>query len=360
MTRIFWGVMGEGLGHVTRTLAVIEHLRGCEVHLFSSGRALAFLRDAGYPHTHRLEGLTFRYKGARVAKWASLGGAARFFLRSRVRNVRRILDETDRLRPALMVTDFEPSMPLAASQRAVPLLSVDNQHRFSHCSVPDLPLWLRWYAKLVGTYIRVALGQPREVIVSTFCPEYLQPTSRRVVLVPSIIRSAVAALTPTDEGFVLAYARGSIRDRLLACLEPLDRSCVVYGASPAASHENLRCKPLSPDFIRDLARCSCVVSTAGHQLISEAGYLGKPILAIPEPGQYEQYVNAFYLEKVNGGVQCDWRQLTPERVRRFVTSSEPRPRRIANGAAEVARVIQRQLQGAPRSGIVPVARKAYV
>lgn len=360
MTRIFWGVMGEGLGHVTRTLAVIEHLRGAEVHLFSSGQALAFLREAGYPHAHRIEGLVFRYKGARVAKWASLRGATGFFLRSRTRNVRRILDMADRLRPALMVTDFEPSMPIAARHQAVPLLSVDNQHRFSHCRVPDLPLGLRWYAKLVGGYIRFALGQPRGVIVSTFCPEYLQPISRRVILVPSIIRSAVAALTPTDEGFVLAYARASIRDRLLACLGPLDRSCVVYGASPAASHENLRCKPLSPDFVRDLARCSCVVATAGHQLISEAGYLGKPILAIPEPGQYEQYVNAFFLEKVKGGARCDWRQLTPESVRRFVTGSEPRPRRTANGAAEVARLIQAELRGVPRSGIVPRAREVFL
>ena len=359
MTRIFWGVMGEGLGHVTRTLAVIEHLRGCEVHLFSSGQALAFLRDAGYPHAHQLEGLVFRYKGARVAQWASLRGAARFFLRSRARNVRRILEETDRLRPDLMITDFEPSMPIAARQRALPLLSVDNQHRFSHCSVLALPLGLRWYAKLVGGYIRVALGQPRGVIVSTFCPEYLQPTSNRVVLVPSVIRSAVATLTPTDEGFVLAYARASIRDRLLACLEPLDRPCVVYGVAPDESRGKLRCKPLSPDFVRDLARCRCVVSTAGHQLISEAGYLGKPILAIPEPGQYEQYVNAFYLEKTNGGARCDWRDLTPELIRRFVTGSEPRPRRTANGAVEVARVIQSQLREARQSGIVPRAREAF-
>ena len=39
MKRIFWGVMGEGLGHVTRTLAVIEHLPDCEVHIFTSGKA---------------------------------------------------------------------------------------------------------------------------------------------------------------------------------------------------------------------------------------------------------------------------------------------------------------------------------
>lgn len=359
MRRIFWGVMGEGLGHVTRTLAVTEHLVDCEVHIFTSGKALAYLEASGYPHLHRLEGLEFRYKHARVAQCASLRGAIEFFLRSRPRNVRSILAAADRLAPDLMVTDFEPSMPVAARQGNLPLLSVDNQHRFSHCSVLDLPLGLRWYARLVGSYIRLALGQPQAAIVSTFCPEYLQPNSHGTILVPAIIRSAVAEQTPSDAGFVLAYVRDSIRERLLDCLEALDLPCVVYGVPPTARRGNLLVKPISPEFVNDLAKCRCVISTAGHQLISEACYLGKSLMAIPEPGQYEQYVNAFYLEKIGGGLRCDWKSLTPEAVRRFVSRRVIRSRRTTNGAPEVARLIRAQLQEFPRPSALPVAQEAF-
>ncbi len=347
MKRIFWGVMGEGLGHVTRTLAVIEHLPECEVHIFTSGQALAYLAGTAYPHLHAIEGLMFRYRNGRVAQCASLRGAVSFFLRSRARNVRQILDAADRLQPELFVTDFEPSLPGAARRWGGPLVSIDNQHRFSHCSVRDLPLGLRCYAKFVGQYIRCAMGQPRVAVISTFSPEYLRPAAANAVVVGSVIRPAVEVLQPSDEGFVLAYVRDSIRAPLLACLHQLDRRSVVYGASPEECRGRVEARPLSPDFVHDLARCACVVSTAGHQLISEAHCLGKPLLAIPEPGQYEQYINAFYLEKVGGGRRCNLTSLSTRLVQDFVDSAAPRPRRAARGAEEVAKILRTQMEATP-------------
>jgi uncharacterized protein (TIGR00661 family) len=224
---------------------------------------------------------------------------------------------------------------------------VDNQHRFSHCSLRDLPWGLRCYAYFVGQYIHWALGRPKTAIVSTFCPEYLRPTADNAVLVGPVIRPAVAAIQPVDEGFVLAYARDSIRGPLLAALQRLDRRCVVYGARPEECRGPVEARPLSPEFVRDLARCTCVVSTAGHQLISEACCLGKPMLAVPEPGQYEQYINAFYLEKVGAGRRCELPALSPQRVRDFADSAAPRPPRPASGAAEVAKIIRGELLGSP-------------
>jgi uncharacterized protein (TIGR00661 family) len=117
-------------------------------------------------------------------------------------------------------------------------------------------------------------------------------------------------------------------------------------------------KPLSPEFVHDLARCACVVSTAGHQLISEACFLGKPMLAIPEPGQYEQYINAFYLEKVGGGRRCDLKALSPRLVQDFADSAAPRPRRSANGAAEVAKIIRAEL-ASPVSAVLTQTQEAF-
>jgi uncharacterized protein (TIGR00661 family) len=360
MKRIFWGVMGEGLGHVTRTLAVIEHLPECEVHIFTSGKALAYLTGTAYPHLHAIDGLMFRYRNGRVAQLASLRGAVSFFLQSRARNVRQILTAADRLQPELLVTDFEPSLPVVARRSGLPLVSVDNQHRFSHCSVRDLPWGLRCYAMLVGQYIRRAMGQPRVAVISTFCPEYLRSTAENAVVVDSVIRPAVAALPTVDEGFVVAYVRDSIRAPLLACLHQLDRRSVVYGAAAEECRGPVEARPLSPDFVHDLARCAGVVSTAGHQLISEAYCLGKPMLVIPEPGQYEQYINAFYLEKVGGGRRCDLTSLSPHLVQDFVDSATPRPRRSASGAAEVAKIIRAELFASPVSDLLSqIPREAF-
>lgn len=74
---------------------------------------------------------------------------------------------------------------------------------------------------------------------------------------------------------------------------------------------------------------------------------GKPMLAIPEPGQYEQYINAFYLEKVGAGRRCELPALSPQRVRDFADSAMPHAPRPASGAADVAKIIGGELLGSP-------------
>jgi len=53
------------------------------------------------------------------------------------------------------------------------------------------------------------------------------------------------------------------------------------------------------NFLRDMAACKGLVSTAGFESICEAMYLGKPVMVIPVQGQYEQACNA--LDTVNSG-----------------------------------------------------------
>ncbi|MEM6729994.1 MAG: glycosyltransferase family protein, partial [Myxococcota bacterium] len=46
--RILYGVVGEGMGHATRSRVIIDHLlsRGHEVHVVVSGRAHRFLTES--------------------------------------------------------------------------------------------------------------------------------------------------------------------------------------------------------------------------------------------------------------------------------------------------------------------------
>ena len=42
--KIFYGLAGEGLGHASRTLAMLDELNDFEVHLFTFGKAYDFLK----------------------------------------------------------------------------------------------------------------------------------------------------------------------------------------------------------------------------------------------------------------------------------------------------------------------------
>lgn len=54
------------------------------------------------------------------------------------------------------------------------------------------------------------------------------------------------------------------------------------------------------DFVKNLENCYCVISTAGHTLISEAFYCGVPIFAMPLPSFDQNYCAKFIKENEVG------------------------------------------------------------
>ncbi len=54
-------------------------------------------------------------------------------------------------------------------------------------------------------------------------------------------------------------------------------------------------------FFNDLGSCKAVLANGGFTLISESIYLKKPVLSIPVKGQFEQILNAIYLERLGYG-----------------------------------------------------------
>ena len=79
----------------------------------------------------------------------------------------------------------------------------------------------------------------------------------------------------------------------------------------------LRFKPFSEKgFIDDLRTAAGVVASAGFTLMGEAVYLGRPMLALPVRAQFEQILNARYLEKLGFGKSA--KKLETEVVQSFV------------------------------------------
>src|SRR4029079_9685598 len=86
--------------------------------------------------------------------------------------------------------------------------------------------------------------------------------------------------------------------------------CRIYGMRPggteAASDGALSFLPFSEaGFIADLANCRAVIAGGGFTLMGEAVYLHKPMLALPLEGQFEQALNARYLEREGFGMCAD-------------------------------------------------------
>ena len=77
----------------------------------------------------------------------------------------------------------------------------------------------------------------------------------------------------------------------------------MYGLRRDAVQGNCVIRNFSEQgFARDLASARAVVTNGGLSLIHEAIYLHKPILSVPVKHQFEQEMNARYLEEYGYGL----------------------------------------------------------
>ena len=135
---------------------------------------------------------------------------------------------------------------------------------------------------------------------------------------------------------------------MLEAISRIPTKFTVYGAKDSPLRRCLggynplfTFKPLGPGFVDDLVSCRALISSAGNQLITEARYLKKPCLVIPEPKQYEQYVNAFYVDYLGFGRGCDIKDLTDSAVRDFLFGFQGRfDDDLPNGVLDVVKAIK--------------------
>jgi len=345
---IFYGVNGEGLGHVSRALFVIEHLPATtQVHVFTYGRAYEYLTRQQYPYLYKIEGMLFSFKHGKVDYLRSTRDLIWFMMTNK--NQGPIIELAQELKPSLFISDFEPSIPRVAHALRKPLLSVDNQHRFVYRDMTDLPFSLRAYGWGCGLFAKWIVPKPDQAIVSTFHYDQLGPSTKTRIFANGLMKKSLEEIDPKKGDFVLVYCRESISDELIKVLEKTRGiRYKIYGVPQGrfekpATGEFEFCE-LGPNFVEDLANCRCLVGSAGNQLISEARFLGKPILAIPEPLQFEQSVNAFYVTKLRLGLGIALHQLTPQVVEEFVCNSDGTNDRVPNGVHTVVEVIEQYLK----------------
>jgi uncharacterized protein (TIGR00661 family) len=307
MARILFGVHGTGHGHAIRALTLARHFAEHEFLFISHGTGANLLKpefpvvDCPNPETP--------IRGHRVAFAATLWAGLR--VKSRAHRIKhRILEIMDHFQPDVTMTDYEYFVPQVARQVGVPCLSVDHQHVITCCRHP-VP-WRYFPSYLATRWAVVSMfSQATDYLaISFFRPEVL-PGVRAKVL-PPLLRESVLARQPRDGGHVVAYQGYATFKRFFPFLSAIPSPVLVYGFNAEGTEGNLHFKKNSEDgFLDDLASCRYVVCGGSHTLLSEALYYGKPVISFPIKGAFEQFLNAFYLEKLGYG--------------RYFTGFHPRP-----------------------------------
>jgi uncharacterized protein (TIGR00661 family) len=305
--RILYGVVGEGMGHATRSKVVIEHLveQGHKVKIVVSGRAYDYLKRH-FDDVVEIKGLTIRYSGGAMERQASLLQNVLLSPSMLFQNAASYVDDVRHFKPKIVFSDFDSYAFFFARRFKLPIVSIDNQqiiHKCKHSS--EITKGVAADYRATRAFVKAKLpGCDHYLITSFFTPPIRPKFEDRVTLVPPILRREILEAEPTRGGHVLVYQTSTSDKALLAELNRLrDRSFVVYGLRRDAVQGNCVLRNFSEQaFVKDLASARAVVTNGGLSLIHESIYLKKPILSVPVRHQFEQEMNARYLEQYDYGL----------------------------------------------------------
>lgn len=351
--RILYGVVGEGMGHAIRSKVVCEHLvaSGHEVKIVVSGRAHALLA-ANFRDVVEIKGLTIRYVDNRMDRDGTLARnmlAAPWMLAA---NVGVYLDRVASFRPDAVISDFDSFAYFFGKRHRLPILSIDNQQIISRCKLGKFAKQgLEVDYQMTKAFVRAKLPACDHYAVTTFFfPPVRKRYAKDTTLVPPILRRAVldAKKRARLGEHVLVYQTSTSDTRLVDELNAVQgEKFVVYGLRKSARRGNCTLKDFSEDgFVEDLATARAVVSNGGLTLLGEAVYLGKPIFSVPVGNQYEQILNARYLEELGYGLAAD--RIEADVLRLFLRESPKYAARVAkhrqDGNREIFEVVDRVLE----------------
>ena len=328
--RILYGAVGEGLGHATRSRVVAAHLleQGHEVKMAASGRAYPYLQEH-LPDVEEIWGTSFVLEHGTVNAWKTLTTNVRGGVRGVPADWRRGAEVARSFAPDLVITDFDGFAYLFGKSHRKPVLSVDNIQMVDRCKHDgEILRGIHGDYREARTFVHAKLGRASHYVITTFFRPPLR--KERTTLVPSLLRPEILAAEPERGDHLLVYGR--ISEASIAALEASGVRSHVYGArdglTEAVQEGSLSYRPFANEaFIDDLRTARGVVGSAGYSLMSEAVYLRKPMLALPLAGQFEQEMNARYLERLGFGTAA--RALDEAALERFLVREDEHERALA-------------------------------
>jgi uncharacterized protein (TIGR00661 family) len=286
----------------------------------ASGRATDFLAKR-FHGVNRIHGLHMIYEENRVRRGKTLWSNVLTGATGTPKNIAAYFELIKDFKPEVVISDFESWAYFYAKLHRLPILSIDNMQIINRCTLPkEIIEGHEAEFQVTKTFIKTKLPFCDHYFITTF----FKPPIRKpdTTLVPPILRPEILAAKSTAGEHLLVYQTGEGNDGLADILQKTGLECRIYGMRRDIKEEqvegNLRYRPFSETvFIDDLASSRGVLAGGGFTLMGEAVYLHKPMLAVPLEHQFEQVLNARYLEHEGFGRGAD-RLTDPGAVKAFV------------------------------------------
>ncbi len=315
--RMMFCVLGEGRGHMTQAMAVKEMAEAAGHQLaavtlgVSAQRPIpAYFEAAMKAPVRQLPTLEFKYKNNRsVSNAATLAGLV-LNLPKYARILRQLDNIVREARPEVILNFFEPMAAFFAltRRRCPPVVALGHQFMFEHPGHVRAPqLWKQQLG--LKAYTRIVGARATKLALSFY--EAPDSPENRIIVGPPMLRKQLFELKSNPNGdFVLVYLLNhGYAEQIIRWSEknPGTKLHCFYD-KPGAPGEERHSPSLSfhrldgEKFLKMMAECRHVVSTAGFESVCEAAWLGKPLFLVPVENHIEQQLNALDAQQFGIGI----------------------------------------------------------
>lgn len=295
--KILIGICDIGMGHFNRQACIIKELLKYDVDLLltytDNNKELL---DGRYPDIPKVKinipwiacdnnGLNFEkcleiYNSKKIDYYSE-------FLQFCI-NVEKYFNG----QPDYVFTDYECNVAKYAYARNLPLIGMEQHSKFLFLDTDDSVMSNKYNVNEESSRLRFFFPKVDYRIISSFFP--IKKISNALLL-PPIFNLDTERVE--SQNFILCYFSPYVSDMhffdKIYNMIKNDKSnkYVVYTKFLFPNDDNIVVKRFSDEFKSELAKCKCLISTAGHQLISEAIYLEKPMYLMPIDTFEQNYSN---------------------------------------------------------------------
>jgi uncharacterized protein (TIGR00661 family) len=298
---ILYGIAATGNGHISRSRIIVNALkkRGHSVNVILSGREEKDFFDIDELKPFQIKkGFTFVSNNGKLSYIKTVLNSHPIEFLNDVRSIDNTYD--------LVITDFDPISAYVAKKYKIPCMGIGHQYSF---------------------YKNIPMTKKMK-FASMFFPKIYAPVNFTIPfhfyhfnesILPPFIDPMFYKHIDSDQmnQDILVYLPWENLDDMITILKTISKEFIVYTKIESIQRiDNITLKPFSNlTFKQDLMRCHSLITNAGFQLISEALFLGKPILCKAQKGQPEQEHNAKILhdlkyatvtKEINMKIIKDW------------------------------------------------------
>lgn len=361
--RVAFVVQGDGRGHMTQALAVRSFLADAGHDVVAAYLGVSPMRPVPEYFAPRVDAPLHTFAAPtlvpdRQSRGISFSGTAMYnacHVGSYVSAGLTIWRSLRGYRPDVLVNFFDMTagfVHLLGGRRILPpQVAVAHSYLLDHPETAAAPsgargrLGLKLLSRIVALGAHTVLGLSFDEL----------PDTATVRVAPPLLRPGSTRPTATDRGYLLSYALNMGYARDVAAWQArhpdVEVHCYVPDGgrgSDVGGDARLHLHDLDDtSFLNHLAGCRAYVGTAGFESLCEAFHLGKPVLAVPVDGHYEQAFNAADVRRAGVAttgsfhdLDAFWTSLPvppPERVESFRRWVSRAPEIIVGAVEEAAR-----------------------